>query len=124
MRNLEEYPITTEEIVQCLQYLIDEHNSGVGFQACGAMEPLLLAKAKEIILEREAELAEHLEFCNNVDARSRKIQKLTLEVQAIITEWQEARKAAAAYPHKKDPNDEQKAVWSRLADAEHALMKL
>lgn len=52
MRNLMEYPITTDEIVECLDTLIAgmlhlPNGEDVSF---GDMRPLLLAKAKEIVL--------------------------------------------------------------------------
>lgn len=52
MRNLVEYPITTDEIVECLDTLIAgmlhlPNGEDVSF---GDMRPLLLAKAKEIVL--------------------------------------------------------------------------
>jgi len=49
MRNTVEYPITKEEIIACLDEFaeqVDRANSHL----CGDMRPLLLAKAKEIIL--------------------------------------------------------------------------
>jgi len=39
-----------------------------------------------------------------------------------IREWQRARKAIFAYPHKSNPDAEQLALWRRLGDAEHLLM--
>lgn len=52
MRNTVEFPITKEEIVECLDTLIANmlylpNGEEVSF---GDMRPLLLAKAKEIIL--------------------------------------------------------------------------
>lgn len=51
MRNIVEHPITIKEIVDCL----DEIAKDIRWQnedqfVCGDMRPLLLAKAKEIIL--------------------------------------------------------------------------
>ncbi len=46
------------------------------------------------------------------------------ELQEAVTEWQNARKAIFAYTHKATPDDEQKAIWNRLAEAEDRLMKL
>ncbi len=43
---------------------------------------------------------------------------------SILKEWQEARKAIFNYKMAKDPSPEQLALWNRLANAEHALMKL
>lgn len=48
MRNLEEYPITNDEIIACLDTLIAEH-SYPNKLSVGDMTPILLAKAKEII---------------------------------------------------------------------------
>ncbi len=49
MRNLLEYPITKEEIAECLDKLAMDIGYEDGF-ACGDMRPLLLAAAKEVIL--------------------------------------------------------------------------
>lgn len=51
MRNLEQYPITTDEIIQCLKVLMDD----VAYEKTGLvgdMRPLLLANAIRIILDK------------------------------------------------------------------------
>lgn len=57
MRNTVEYPITKDEIAEYLQFLIemlDYAQTG----AVGSMGPLLLSKAKEIVLAYEGDLQE------------------------------------------------------------------
>ena len=54
MRDLEKYPITTDEIIQCLQRLMDD----VSYEKTGLvgdMRPLLLANAIQIIMEADAD---------------------------------------------------------------------
>ncbi len=53
MRNLIKYPVTDQEIVECLRRLADEKSEeGRRVGLCGDMEPLLLATAADIIAER------------------------------------------------------------------------
>ncbi len=56
MRNLLEYPITKQEIVDCLDDIIASLNYGNknAESPIGDMRPLLLAKAKEIILREDS----------------------------------------------------------------------
>jgi hypothetical protein len=50
MRNLEQYPITAEEVLKCLNRLKDEAQERmVRDMVCGDMSPLLLAVAAQII---------------------------------------------------------------------------
>ena len=48
MRNLAQYPITTEEIVECLERLRNEHMAQHAGR-CGDMTPSLLSEAIEIV---------------------------------------------------------------------------
>jgi len=54
MRDLEQYPITTDEIIQCLKELMND----VAYEKTGLtgdMRPLLLANAIKIITEADAD---------------------------------------------------------------------
>jgi hypothetical protein len=52
MRNTVEYPITVDEIIRCLDGLITAHQYDAerNNNRVGDMTPLLLTKAKELIL--------------------------------------------------------------------------
>ena len=51
MRNTVEYPITVDEIIRCLDGLITAHQYNAERKgSVGDMTPLLLTKAKELIL--------------------------------------------------------------------------
>ncbi len=51
MRNIREYPITKDEIVECLKTMVaDLKQLNEDQMACGDMRPLLLQKAIDIIL--------------------------------------------------------------------------
>lgn len=50
MRNLEQYPITAEEVLECVNTLKDEVQKRVEIDdICGDMTPLLLTVAAQII---------------------------------------------------------------------------
>ena len=48
MRNLKEYPITLDEVIECLEQFYKEVDPEKT-RACGDMRPLLLRKAIEIL---------------------------------------------------------------------------
>lgn len=58
MRNTLEYPITKEEIVECLDDVIASllYGTSSSSSPIGDMRPLLLAKAKEIVLKFDGEI--------------------------------------------------------------------
>lgn len=49
---------------------------------------------------------------------------MTEEVLEALVEWRNARLAILAYKMKPKPDQEQLAMWNRLAEAEDRLMKL